>query len=389
MLNKFQPVILQVLPELRTGGVERGTVEMTQAITANGWKAVVVSAGGELVEHIALAGGEHITLPLHTKNPLTIWRNAQRIERIIRERGVDIVHARSRAPAWSAYLAATRTRTHFMTTFHGFYGLQNSFKRWYNSVMVRGERVIAVSQFVVDHIRQEYTDYIQDDSIIRVVHRGADTECFSCERADSGILEQLRKNWAIPHDSTLPIIAVPGRITRWKGQDVCIRALGKLPHRQFYCVIIGDDTKHPDYCNELRTLIREHNLDAHVRLVGNTRHMTEAYTLASLVICPSIEPEAFGRVPVEAQACARPMIATRHGGACETVTDGVTGWLVTPNDADALSRAIETALTLSVSEKEAMARNARWSVEQHFSTRAMQQKTLAIYQELLSSTAKQ
>jgi glycosyltransferase involved in cell wall biosynthesis len=389
MLNKFQPVILQVLPELRTGGVERGTVEMTQAITAKGWKALVVSAGGELVEHITQAGGEHITLPLHTKNPVVIWRNAQRIERIIRERGVDIVHARSRAPAWSAYLAAIRTRTRFMTTFHGFYGLQNNFKRWYNSVMVRGERVIAVSQFVADHIHKEYLPYIGDDSNIRVVHRGADTDNFSCERADPSILEQLKKNWAIPNDNTLPIIAVPGRITRWKGQDVCIRALGKLPHRQFYCVIIGDDTKHPDYCNELRKLIREHDLEGHVRLVGNTRYMTEAYTLASLVICPSIEPEAFGRVPVEAQACARPVIATRHGGACETVTDGVTGWLVTPNDSDALARTIETALTLTTAEKEAMAHNARWSVEQHFSTRAMQQKTLAIYQELLSSTVKQ
>ena len=381
MLPKNKPVILQVLPELRTGGVERGTVEITEAIARNGWMPLVTSAGGEMTSQVIYAKGMHIELPLNTKNPWQIWKNAASIEKIIREYGVDIVHARSRAPAWSAYLAAKRTRTHFMTTFHGFYGLQNSFKRWYNGVMVRGERVIAVSQFVADHIRKEYG---QTDYRIRVVHRGADTQLFSMDNVLPARIAELTRAWMLP-DSNVPIIVVPGRVTRWKGQDVCIKALGRLPHRQFHCLLVGDESKHPDYCAELRQLINELGLEGHVRMVGNTRYMTEAYALSSLVICPSIEPEAFGRVPVEAQACGRPVIATRHGGACETVIDGSTGWLVTPNHVDELAAAIEKALTLPTAEKEAMAQNARWNVEQHFSTRAMQEKTLDVYRELLGN----
>lgn len=378
-MSANQPVILQVLPELRTGGVERGTVEITQAIAKTGWKALVASAGGSMMPQVVYAGGEHITLPLTTKNPIKILQNAKAIEHIIRERGVNIVHARSRAPAWSAYIAAKRTNTAFITTFHGIYGLQNRLKRWYNSVMTKGERVIAVSHFVAQHINDNYDI---DPTIVRVIQRGADTELFSLDNVTPTKIEELSKAWRLT-DEDVPVIVVPGRITRWKGQDVCVRALGKLPHRRFQCLLVGDDAKHPDFSHELRQLIRELDLEGHVFMVGNTKYMTEAYAMSSLIICPSIEPEAFGRVPVEAQSCGRPVIATRHGGACETVRDGVTGWLVTPNDVDELSRAIEHALTLPNEQKEAMSRNARWNVEEHFSTRAMQEKTLAVYREIL------
>lgn len=384
MKQSSTPVILQILPELRTGGVERGTVEMTRAIVQNGWNAIVASYGGELVEQIENAGGIHITLPLHTKNPIIILMNTLRLIKVIRDFNVDIVHARSRAPAWSAYLAARLTKKHFMTTFHGVYGLKNNLKRWYNSVMVRGECTIAVSQFVADHIQKEYSAY---KPFIRVVHRGADTEAFALQKVVPERVAELKRKWSLP-DSDIPIILIPGRVTRWKGQDVCIKALASLPHRQFLCLIVGDDTKHPDYSNELRQLIKSLNLEGIVRMVGNTRYMNEAYALASLVICPSIEPEAFGRVPVEAQACSRPVIATNHGGACETVKHGITGWLVEPNNINAMAQAIETALTLPEHEKEAMAHNAHWHASQDFSTRAMQNKTLSIYKAILSGYLK-
>jgi glycosyltransferase involved in cell wall biosynthesis len=379
-MKAAQPVILQILPELRTGGVERGTVEITEAIAKAGWKAIIASAGGEMMPQVVYAGGEHITLPLTSKNPLKIWQNAAAIEKIIRERNVDIVHARSRAPAWSAYLAAKRTNTTFLTTFHGIYGIQNGLKKAYNSVMIKGKRIIAVSHFVAQHIKQEYE---VNDAVIRVVQRGADTQLFSLDKVTPAKIEELSKAWRLP-DSDAPIILVPGRITRWKGQDVCVRALGKLPHRRFHCLLVGDDAKHPDFSHELRQLIRELDLEGHVFMVGNTKFMTEAYAMSSLVVCPSIEPEAFGRIPVEAQSCGRPVIATRHGGACETVQDGVTGWLVAPNHVGELAAAIETALTLPLAQKEAMAQNARWNIEQHFSTRAMQEKTLEVYKELLA-----
>jgi glycosyltransferase involved in cell wall biosynthesis len=373
-----QPVILQVLPQLRTGGVERGTIEITGAIAKAGGRALVASAGGAMVPSVAYAGGEHITLPLTRKHPLGLWMNAGKLEKLIREQKVEIVHARSRAPAWSAYWATQRTGTPFVTTFHGVYGLAPKFKKHYNQVMTKGDRVIAVSHFVAKHIEENYAI---DPAKIRTIHRGVDTNVFDPARILPQRMVDLASKWRIPDD--LPIIMMPGRITRWKGQHIVIEALAKLPHRKFFCLLVGDDMGHPSYRKEIEERSFELGIDGHIRFVGNTPHMSEAYMLANVIVAPSIEPEAFGRVPVEAQAMGRMVIATNHGGACETVVPNETGWLVKPGDSDELAKAIDYALSLPEEEKAYIGANAMEHVRTHFSAQVMCQKTLAVYLELL------
>lgn len=372
--------VLQVLPELRTGGVERGTVEIAAALHKAGHRALVASSGGYMESDLSYGGGEHIRIPqMKSKNPFVMLENADRLEKLIREHKVDIIHARSRAPAWSARMAAKRTGCHFVTTFHGVYNINFPLKRRYNAIMTKGERVIAVSNFVRDHILANYT---VDPQRVTVIHRGANLEKFSPDRVLPARVAQVAKEWRVPEELH-PLILMPGRITRWKGQDILIRALGKLPHRNFFCLMVGDDERHPDYANELKQLIEEFRLEGHVRMVGNTKFMAEAYVLASLVVSPSIEPEAFGRVPIEAQAMGKPVIATRHGGAMETVREYETGWLVTPGDADDLARALEEALAMDDATRQVIEYNALWNARHNFSTDTMCRKTLQLYAEVM------
>lgn len=371
------PVILQVLPALKTGGVERGTIEIAKALTKNGWKAIVASSGGPLTPSLSYVGANHITVPLDGKGPLRIWRNISAIENIIRTHKVDIVHARSRAPAWSAYFAAKRCGVHFVTTFHGVYGLKNKWKQKYNAIMTKGERVIAVSHFIARHIKANYT---VDAERIRVIHRGIDPKIFSPLAIHPQRMAELSRTWHVPED--LPVILFPGRITRWKGQHVFIEALAKLPHRNFIALLVGDDHGHEQYREELEQLIAQHKLEGHVRMVGATASMPEAYTLARVVVATSLEPEAFGRVVLEAQAMGRPVIATNHGGARETVAHAETGWLIEPNNTDALASQIDDVLQMSDEQiydiGERAVQNAR-----RFSSEDMCERTLAVYNELL------
>ncbi len=372
--------VLQVLPELRTGGVERGTVEITAALHQAGHRALVASAGGYLESDLSYAGGEHLRLPtMKSKNPWIILENANRLAKIIREQKVDIVHARSRAPAWSARIAAKKTGCHFITTFHGVYNINAPLKRNYNAIMTKGERVIAVSHFVRDHI---LANYKVDPARVTVIHRGANLQKFSPDKVVPGRVAQVAKEWRLPEELH-PLILMPGRITRWKGQDVLIKALAKLPHRDFFCLLVGDDERHPDYAAELKELIEALGLEGHVRMVGNTKFMPEAYVLSSLVVAPSIEPEAFGRVPIEAQAMGKPVIATRHGGAMETVREYETGWLVTPGDVDDLARALNEALSMDAATRQVIEYNALWNARHHFSTETMCQRTLQVYHEVM------
>ncbi|MDX2073538.1 MAG: glycosyltransferase family 4 protein [Alphaproteobacteria bacterium] len=377
MHDKKPPVILQVLPALSSGGVERGTVEIARAIQQAGGRALVASSGGKMMYQLFRLGAEHITLPLDSKNPFTVWRNARALVGIIREHGVDIVHARSRAPAWCAWLAAYKTGCRFVTTFHGTYGIQNRFKHRYNSVMVKGERVIAISNFIAEHIK---ANYAVDPANIRIIHRGVDLNLFTPDLFSHQRMDALIKEWRLPME--LPVILFPGRITRWKGQDVFLRALAALPHRHFFAVILGDDKKGGSYRGELESLITELGLEEHVRFAEHTQHITEAYMLARVVVATSIEPEAFGRVVLEAQAMGKPVIATSHGGPQETVIHGETGLLVPPGDVGALAAAIENVMGLDETMQQHIARDARKQAER-FSLDTMCEKTLAVYEELL------
>lgn len=373
-----------MLPALGgSGGVERGTVEIAGCIRANGWRALVASSGGERVHQLSRAGAEHIELPLHSKNPLTIWANVAKLEKLILDEKVDIVHARSRAPAWSAYLACKRTGAAFVTTFHGTYSAGTRVKRWYNSIMTRGERVIAISKFIAGHLKQMYG---APGEKIRVIHRGVDLDSFNSAKVSAERVVQLAGAWRL--EDGYPVVMLPGRLTRWKGQGVFIEAIASLGRKDIRCVLVGSDQGRTGYRKELERLIELHGLSGVVRIVDHCDDMPAAYMLADVVVSASTDPEAFGRVVVEAQALGRPVVAPDHGGACETIIQGKTGWLFKPCDKDSLAAALRDALGLSEAERQAFVERAIMSVRDHFSRDAMCLKTLDVYREVLSNHGK-
>lgn len=369
--------VLQVLPHMAAGGVQRGTVEIARAVVQAGWRAMVVSEGGPGVERLEAVGAEHVTLPVARKNPLTMWRNAGRLAKLIEAEGIDIVHARSRAPAWCAESAARRTGRRFVTTFHGTYGHANALKRRYNAVMTRADVVIAISEHISHHMQSVYGT---PRDRIRVIHRGVDFDVFDPEKVGEDRLDALRRAWDVPKD--VPIVMLPGRVTRWKGQHVLIEALAELGRRDFCCLIVGDVQGRDGYRAELDEAIRRHGLEDLVRLPGPCDDMPAAYRLADLIVSASTDPEAFGRVAIEAQAMGRPVIATDHGGARETVVGGETGWLVPPGDVGALAQALDNLWRRDETLQrmgEAGIRRARAD----FSIDKMCAETLAVYRSVL------
>jgi glycosyltransferase involved in cell wall biosynthesis len=386
MTNLNNKTILQILPALNMGGVERGTIDIAQAIINAGGKAIVVSNGGRQVDALNKMGATHVQLPVHTKNPFNMFDNIARLQRLIEEYKVDIVHARSRAPAWSARSACKNTGAHFITSFHGLYGLGPPFAKFrhrYNSIMTKGEKVIAVSNFIADHI---WRNYNVGDDVVRVIHRGVDLDKFNPATIAEANIGRLLTEWKLV-EVDKPILFMPARFTRWKGQDIVLKALHALPHRNFFCIFSGDSDKHPEYYKELQKLAIALDLGENVRFVAATNHMPEAYGLCELVLCPSQKPEAFGRVAAEAGAMAKLVIATNHGGACETVIDGHTGWLIPPEDVQALTEAINNALNLSDERKAEMRYLAETNIINNFSMQVMQQKTLDVYREIISQPA--
>ena len=370
------------MPRLSLGGVERGTVDIAAALCQAGARSLVVSAGGEMVRELERAGVEHITLPSNSKNPVTMAANARRLARIVREKQVDILHARSRAPAWSAWRAARATKRPLVTTFHGTYGLGNRAKRRYNAVMARGARVIAISDFIAEHVQRIYKT---DPARIAVIHRGVDTAVFDPKQVPPARIIQLANRWRLPDG--VPVVMLPGRLTRWKGQTVFVEALAKLQRRDLCAVIVGPDQGRTAYSEELEGLVREHELGGIARLVDETRDMPAALMLADIVVSASTDPEAFGRVIAEAGAMGRPVIASDHGGAREQIIEGETGWLVPPGDADALAAAIERALSVSKTARASMARLAMERVRENFSKTSMCDQTLAVYREVAAEAA--
>ena len=370
------PAVLQVLPRLITGGVERGTVEVAAALVAAGWKAVVASAGGPMVRELERAGALHVTLPLASKNPITMRRNVGRLIELIRRERIDIIHARSRAPAWSALAAARRSRCRFVTTFHNAYDDKSWLKRRYNAVMAQGERVIAISGFVAEHAMQVYG---VPPEKLRLIPRGVDFSRFDPERVSAERVIQLAREWQLIDG--LPVVMLPGRLTRWKGQLVLVEAIAQLGLRDLRCILIGSGDAR--YTRELEQAVKARGLDGIFLLVEDCRDMAAAYKLADVVISASTRPEGFGRVIAEAQAMGRPVVATDHGGAREILQDGVTGWLVPPADAAALARSVAAALALTPDACMAMAQQAIARMREHFSTQAMTDRTLAVYEEIL------
>ncbi|MAF97790.1 MAG: glycosyl transferase, partial [Micavibrio sp.] len=325
-------------------------------------------------------GAVHISLPVHTKNPVMMWKNVGQIRKIIQRYGVNIVHARSRAPAWSAYYACRKTPAHFMTTCHAPYNISGETKKFYNSSIAQGERVIAISQFVANYLRENYQ---LSDDIIRIIPRGIPMDRFHPTAVTAQRMIALSQQWRIPDGAN--IVMLPGRLTRWKGHHVLIDALARLNRPDIFCVIIGSDQGRKEYRAELENFIQEKGLGGNVRLVDHCQDMPAAYMLSTVTICPSTDPEGFGRVPAEAQAMGRPIIASNHGGAQETIIHGQTGWLVEPSNPAELANAIEEALALTPTQRAMLATRAMAHIAAHFTKDQMADKTLNVYAELMRS----
>lgn len=385
-ITASSPVILQILPALEQGGVERGTLEMASAITQAGGTALVMSAGGRLVPALERLGARHLALPgCGRKNPVSILRNAGTLARFIRQNKVALVHARSRAPAWVARLACRRTDTPFVTTWHGVHTNNFPGKRHYNAVLASGDRVIAISQHIGQRLAQDY--HVGPDRL-RVIPRGADITQFSPAAVTGQRVHRLGEAWDVPAGA--PVILMPGRLTEWKGQRFLLDALALVkktaPLTQWVCVFAGSCPPGNAYGEALVTHARTLGLTEQVRFAGHCQDMPAAMALAALVVIPSLRPEPFGRVVVEAQAMCRPVIVTAHGAALETVQHGMTGLSIPPGDVQALADAVASILHATPQALSTMGDAARMTVLAHYTTHAMQQATLSVYDELLGTS---
>lgn len=378
--------VLQVVPALDAGGAERSTIDIAHALSAAGYRALVASRGGRLEGELRDAGGELVRMPLETKQPMKILANARTLAKLVRAEHVAVIHARSRAPAWSALIAARRSGTPFVTTYHGIYNARTPLKRWYNSVMVRGDAVIANSVWTAEHIRSTYR---VRPKILSVIHRGIDFAVFDPAKIDSGEVRALRGQWHA--DDNTNVVLLPGRLTRWKGQLVLIEALARLQQKgrlkNVRAVFIGDSQGRDEYVREIEGAIARHKLTDTVILAGHFGAMPTAYTAADIVVSASTDPEAFGRVPPEAAAMAKPVIASDHGGARETVLPGVSGLLTPPGDAAALAAAIANLLERPKSDLSRMGEAGQAHVRANFSVEQMQRETLALYESLVTDIA--
>lgn len=378
MLND-KPVILQILPRLDQGGVERGTIEIANALKKEGWNSIVVSGGGRLVHELERCNTKHITLPVYSKNFFKMRKNAKELVKIIKENHVDIIHARSRAPAWSAKWAAEETGIPLLTTFHGAYNIGPiKLKKKYNAVMTSGKKIIAVSNFIREHILENYK---VDPEKIEVIHRGVDIDKFDISKVSPERLINLSKKWSIPED--LPIIMLPGRLTRWKGQLVLLKALSLMKHKEYRCLFVGSDQGRKAYRREMMRKIKKFKLESVVHIIDHCSEMDVAYMLTDIVVSASTDPEAFGRVVPEAQAMGKIVVASNHGGATETISDGETGFLVPVGDPYALAETLDKILDMSSTDKKIMSDKAVESVRSEFSTQKMCDKTIKVYKDLL------
>ena len=375
-------VVLQVLPHMGAGGLVRGAIDAAAAQVGAGWVALVASEGGNGVRELERLGARHFDLPLSSKNPVIMYRNVQRLRSLVKEHQINLLHARSRAPAWSALAAARRSGIPLITTFHGTYSHRSRLKRRYNRVMTLGDGVISISQHIADHIKEVYG---VSDERVRVIYRGIDTGLFDPASVTPERVVSLANDWRLA--DPIPVIMMPGRLARWKGQKILIEALALLGRRDLRCLIIGDDQGRRRYRRELESLIKRRNLEDIVYLPGHCRDMPAAYMLSDVVVSASTEPEAFGRVMVEAQAMGRPVVASDHGASRETILSGKTGWMFRPGDPKDLAAALDCSLALATEDREKLAREAIAHARHRFTVENMRDRTMNTYREVLTQSA--
>jgi glycosyltransferase involved in cell wall biosynthesis len=378
--NIVQPVIVQIVPQMNRGGVERGTVEIAEAIVKNGWKAVVVCNGGRMENQLRRAGAEVYILPVDTKNPLK-WPSVRRkLKTVLLSVGADIVHVRSRAPAWIALPLAKSLGLKNVSTIHSKFVPQNFLKNIYNRKMLSADKTIAISEYVKSVLRVHYADAIAEEEIM-VIHRGVDLAVFDPAQVSQHRIVRLSETLNLPDDG--PVIMLPARATEWKGHIPLIEAAAQLEAKDVTLLLLGAGDGNSRFVERLRALAVKTGLDGRLRIADGTDDMPAALMLADVVAMPSIVPEPFGRVAVEAQAMGRPVVAFNHGGACESIIEGETGWLARPGDVNDLTRCLQAALSLGPRQRTIWAKRTRAHVEASFSTAQMCEKTLAIYADFL------
>ncbi|MBT5798732.1 MAG: glycosyltransferase family 4 protein [Alphaproteobacteria bacterium] len=378
--NLVQPVIVQVLPSLNNGGVERGTIEISHAIHKAGWKSIVISSGGILEAQLKRTGAIHYTLPVHNKNPISWAVTRSKLKKILKEENADLVHVRSRMPAWIGLPVAKMLNIPTIATIHGKFEAQNIFKRFYNRKMLTADKIIAISEYTKSVIERQFPKLSEKISL-NIVHRGVDTSLFNASNVTQQRIVNEADRIGLPDD--LPVVMLPARPAKWKGHVILLEALSLLKHMEIACVLMGAGDSKNGYSEFLEKKSIELGLGAHVRISTSTRDMPAALMLADVVAMPSVMPEPFGRTSIEAQAMGRPVVAFDHGGARETIAVGKTGWLAEPNNVESLAMAIEKALNLSQLERDKLSTYAQSYVKRKFSVKKMTNSTLDIYKSLL------
>jgi len=377
--------VLQVIPKLGYGGAETGCYDLAHYLPENNCTSYIVTSGGELIKYIDKKKVKLIRLPVHTKNPILMFLNSIILVMIILFFNISIVHARSRAPAWSCLLATKITGRKFVTTFHGTYNFNSLIKKFYNSVMVRSDLIIAGSNFIFSHINTNYSRYLNSTKKFLVIFRGINVNYFDPTTTTETDEDQLIYNWGLKKDKKL--ILLPGRLTPWKGQEIFIEALNlvnqKLGYEVFYAVILGSDQGRDVYTKKIKRLAERYRLVNQLKFIKHCKNMPLAYKISDLVVSTSIEPEAFGRVAIEAQAMEKPIIASNIGGSNETIINDKTGFLIESENPESLSKKIMEVFNLDESTLKSMGNEGRKNIIKKFNVEKMCFSTYSEYKKLL------
>ena len=378
--------VLQVIPKLGYGGAETGCYDIAHYLPENNCESFIVTSGGELLKFIDKKKVKVIRLPVHSKNPILILLNSIALIGIILFNNISIVHARSRAPAWSCLLATKITGRKFVTTFHGTYNFSGKIKKFYNSIMVRSNLIIAGSNFIFSHIKENYSKYLDQKKKLLVIFRGINVDYFDSTTKLESDEKKLLKKWEIEKDKK--IILLPGRLTAWKGQEVFIEAINlvniELGYEAFNGVILGSDQGRDLYKKKLIRLTEQYRMTKQVKFIDHCKDMALAYKISDIVVSASIEPEAFGRVAVEAQSMEKPIIASNIGGSNETVVDEKTGFLFDSNNAKSLSEKIIKILSMDKTSLKSIGIEARKNIIQKFNVEKMCFSTYSEYKRIIN-----
>ena len=378
--------VLQVIPKLGFGGAETGCYDIAHYLPENNCKSFIVTSGGELIKFVDKKKVKLIKLPVQSKNPLLILFNSIILVGIILFYNITIVHARSRAPAWSCLIATKITRRKFVTTFHGTYNFSGKLKKFYNSVMLRSDLIIAGSNFIFSHIKDNYSEFLKPSKKFLVIFRGINVDYFENSTKLESDEKKLLQKWGINKEKK--IILMPGRLTSWKGQKLFIQAINltkiELGYEAFNAIILGSEQGRDLYKKELINLVEQHHLINQIKFVDQCEDMALAYKVSDIVVSASIEPEAFGRVAVEAQSMEKLIIASNIGGSNETIVDGKTGILFESGNAESLSKKIIEAITMDETSISLFGKEGRKNIIQKFNVEKMCFSTYSEYKRLLN-----